>query len=163
MAIWVCRTGTKGEFEQLFFQNSCICFTRENYNFNLKEKDEKEIIKHIKLCNPDAALQTISNTWSQVNIFANRMCIGDVVIIPKKNSSIISIGIIKSDYIFDSENDFPLKHIRNIQFIKNDIDTCHFPQKLRYSMRAFRTIFSINCEEEMLTELQKEGVVLDEI
>ena len=91
------------------------------------------------------------------------MNVGDVVIIPKKNTAKISVGTIGSEYIFNSKEKFPLKHMRSIKFIKKDIDTHTFPQKLRYSMRAFRTIFSINCEEEMLEELKKKGVVFDEI
>lgn len=163
MAIWVCRTGLNGQYEKTFFENSCICLTREGFDFNLEECDKEDVINRIVELNPEAARQTISNTWSQINIFVDKMAVGDIVIIPKKNSMDISVAVIKGDYCFDSNKEFPLNHSRNIHLLAREVDTTRFPQDIRYSLGAFRTVFGIRQEGRLVEELKKAGVKFDEV
>lgn len=163
MPIWVCRTGLNGQHEKTFFENECICFTREDYNFDLAKCEKEEIINHIIKLNPDAARTTISNTWSQIDIFANKMSVGDIVIIPKKNSFDISVAIVESKYLFDKDKDFPLNHSRKIKVLAKNIATTSFPQDIRYSLGAFRTVFGIRQEDRLIEELKKAEVRFDEV
>lgn len=163
MNVWVCRTGLNGQYENIFFDYSCICLTRENMNLDLSKTSKEKIIKILYSDNPDVAKQTISNTWSQIDIFANKMCIGDIVIIPKKKSYDISVGVIESQYRYEQKATFPLIHTRKINLIAKHITTTDFPKDLRYSLGAFRSIFGIRQVEMIISELRKKGVVLDEI
>lgn len=163
MAIWVCRTGLNGQYEKTFFENSCICLTREGFDFDLAKCEKDDVIKRIVELNPEAARQTISNTWSQINIFAEKMQVDDIVIIPKKNSMDISVAIIKGGYCFDSNKAFPLNHSRKIKLLASDVDSTRFPQDIRYSLGAFRTVFGIRQEERLVEELKKAEVKFDEV
>ena len=163
MAIWVCRTGLDGQHEKTFFENSCICLTREGFDFNLAKCEKDTIIDRIVKLNPEAARQTISNTWSQINIFAEKMAVGDIVIIPKKKSFDISVAIITSEYCFDENKAFPLNHSRKIKVLATNVDTTSFPQDIRYSLGAFRTVFGIRQEERLVEELKKAEVTFDEV
>jgi len=163
MAIWVCRTGLNGQYEKTFFENSCICLTREGFDFDLTKSEKDNVIKRIVELNPEAARQTISNTWSQINIFAEKMQVNDIVIIPKKNSTDISVAIIKGSYCFDKSKVFPLNHSRKIKLLASDVDTTRFPQDIRYSLGAFRTVFGIRQEERLVDELKKAEVKFDEV
>ena len=160
MSIWVCRTGLSGQFEEIFFQNNCICLTREGFDFDLRNCEKDQIIMRISEINPDAARQTVSNTWSQINIFASKMEVGDIVIIPKKNSTDISVATVASEYCFSTELPFPLNHSRKIKLLATDIKTTNFPQDIRYSLGAFRTVFGIRQETRLLEELQRAGVCI---
>lgn len=160
MAIWVCRTGTSGQFENVFYENNAIYYTRDGFNYNLAITQKEVIVDDLSKKLDGAAKQTISNTWSQIDIFAHRMHVGDVVVVPKKNSRIIGVGIITSDYQFDAAKSFPFQHKRTVCFASNNIDTSEFPQDLKYSLRAYRTVFSIKEESRLLQELSKKGVVL---
>ena len=163
MPIWVCRTGSYGQHENLFLENNCICLTREGFDFDLVKCEKSDIESRILELNPDAARQTISNTWSQINIFAEKMAIGDVVILPKKSSSKINVAIIQGDYVYDKEQQFPLNHKRTIKVLAKDVDTTTFNQSLRYSLGAFRTVFQVRQEEQLLAELRKARVCIDEV
>ena len=163
MAIWVCRTGSYGQFENLFFSNRCIILTREGFDYNLSSASKEEIEKTIYSTSGISAKQSVRNIWSQIDIFINRMKPGDLVIIPRKKSRYISVAVIEGDYVFDGMAEFPLNHRREINLIKRDIDTSTFPQDIIYSLGAFRTIFSIRQEERLLRELAKAGVNFNEI
>lgn len=163
MPIWVCRTGSYGQYDKMFFENNCICLTREGFDFDLANCTKNDIESRIVELNPNAARQTISNTWSQINIFAKKMAIGDVVIIPRKRSSYISVAIIQGNYVFDEKQQPPLNHRRTIKVLAKDVNTTTFNQSLRYSLGAFRTVFRVRQEEELLSELKKAEVSIDEI
>lgn len=158
MAIWVCRTGNQGQYEKIFFENNAIYYTREGFDFDLAQASKEVAISRLSELMKDAARQTISNTWSQIDIFAHRMDVGDVVIVPKKNSPIIAVGVISSQYRYNPEDMFPKKHTRTVDYIAFDINTALFSQDLRYSLRAYRTVFSIRQENKLMSELRKAGV-----
>ena len=71
------------------------------------------------------------------------MKIGDLVILPLKNSRKIAIGKIVSDYIFD-EKKKPYSHIRKVEWIEKEIPRTSFDQDLLYSFGAFKTFCEIN-------------------
>ena len=110
-----------------------------------------------------AAKQTISNIWSQINIFANKMKINDVVLIPKKGQFSISVAIITGEYCFNDNAQYPEKHSRTIRVLKKDIDTTSFPRDIFHSIGAFRTIFEIKEADRLIAVLKKKGVNFDEI
>ena len=155
--IWVCRTGISGQFEKLFLDKSLICLTRENLDINLSKSEKDVVIEKIRNGDSLLAKQTISNIWSQINIFANKMGIGDLVIIPRKASRLISIAVIIGEYTFEPTKAFPLNHSRTIRVLKSEVDTVSFPQEIKYSLGAFRTIFGVRQVDELIDLLEKEG------
>lgn len=158
MAIWVCRTGPHGEYEDSIFQNNQIYMTRLGFNYSLMQCDKESIISAIAQMNDGSSRQTISNIWSQIDIFSNRMKIGDVVVIPKKGKYEISIARITGQYEYDSIAPGMFQHKRNINIIATKIDTNSFPRDIFYSLGAFRAIFSIQQEERFIKELRKKGI-----
>lgn len=163
MAIWVCRTGLNGQYEKLFFEKRRICLTRPGFDFDLSKCDKNTILNRIVELNPKVTQQTVVNIWSQMNIFVSKMKSNDIVIIPRKSSPFISVSIIRGEYCFIKNNPFPLNHTREIDLLATDIITTSFPQDIRYSLGAFRTIFGIRQETRLIVELQKMGVKMSEI
>lgn len=158
MAIWVCRTGTFGEYEYNIFECHEIYLTRAGYNLDLKGKSKEEIISLISEHNEGCSRQTISNIWSQIEIFVNRMQPGDIVIIPKKGKYEISVAKITSEYEYKSTAPDVFRHRRSVAFIARGIGTTAFPKDLFYSLGAYRAIFSIKQESRLLAELRKIGL-----
>ncbi len=158
MAIQVCRTGNQGQYEKTFYENSAIYYTRDGFDFDLAQSSKDVVISRLSELMKDAARQTISNTWSQIDIFSHRMNVGDIVIVPKKNSPITAVGIISSQYRYKPDDMFPQKHTRSVDYIAFDINTALFSQDLRYSLRAYRTVFSIRQENKLMDELRRAGV-----
>ena len=163
MAIWVCRTGLNGQYAEDFLKDNKIYLTRDNLSFDLGKAKKSFVINSLYSNSPAAARQTIYNTWSQIDIFANRMSIGDIVIIPKKSSTLVSVGVIKGNYIFSERAVFPYVHSREIKVLSRNIDTTDFSQNIKYSLDAFRTIFSIRQEDEIRQLLIGKGVCFNEV
>ena len=122
MAIQVCRTGNQGQYEKTFYENSAIYYTRDGFDFDLAQSSKDVVISRLSELMKDAARQTISNTWSQIDIFSHRMNVGDIVIVPKKNSPITAVGIISSQYRYKPDDMFPQKHTRSVDYIAFDIE-----------------------------------------
>ena len=163
MSVWVCRTGSDGRFNDLFFDKSQIYLTRENLDYDVSLVEKEEILSHLHAEMSTAAKQTISNIWSQINIFANKMKINDVVLIPKKGHFSISVAIITGEYCFNDHAQYPEKHSRTVRILKKDIDTTSFPRDIFHSIGAFRTIFEIKEADRLIAVLKKKGVNFDEV
>lgn len=158
MAIWVCRTGANGQFAKVFFENNAIYLTRDGLYFNIAEASKEDVINRLNELQPGAAKQTIGNVWSQVDMFARRMNIGDIVLIPQKSTPQISVGKITSEYRYACNKGFPFQHERTVSFIHHAINTTTFPHDIRCTLGAFRTIFSINQEERMIDIFKELGL-----
>ena len=158
MAIWVCRTGSKGEYETHMYSNRQIYLTRRGYDDDIKKSSKEMLTKITQEIHPDASRQTISNIWSQIDIFANRMSVGDIVLIPQKGKHKISVARIISDYKFESSADELFKHQRDIEVIKSGLDFSKFPRDIFYSLGAFRAIFSLKQEDRFIKLLNKIGI-----
>lgn len=163
MSVWVCRTGSDGRFNDLFFETSKIYLTREDIDYNLADQSKDSIIEKMETEMSSAARQTISNIWSQLNIFANKMQINDIVLIPKKGAFSVSVAQIVGEYVFNETLAFPLKHSRKIKILKKDIDTTTFPRDIFHTIGAFRTIFEVKESDRLIAVLKKRGVNFDEI
>jgi restriction system protein len=144
MTLFLARAGKFGENENYFLENNEICMIwQELSNVNLSNVKTQEQLKEILLNTYQEQLKSVPNWASQIWIHLNKMKIGDLVILPLKNSRKIAIGKIISDYIFDPKKK-PYSHIRKVEWIKKEIPRTSFDQDLLYSFGAFKTFCEIN-------------------
>ena len=81
------------------------------------------------------------------------MQIGDYVLIPHKGSRYYTLGKVISNYCFCDSDENGLWHSRDIEILEIDIPREIFSQSMRYSLGAYRTIFKVREEEELLTTI----------
>ena len=144
MTLFLARAGKFGENENYFLENNEICMIwQELSDVNLSNIKTQEQLKEILLNTYQEQLKSVPNWASQIWIHLNKMKIGDLVILPLKNSRKIAIGKIISDYIFDPKKK-PYSHIRKVEWIKKEIPRTSFDQDLLYSFGAFKTFCEIN-------------------
>lgn len=149
--IWVVRAGKKATYANRILYECRIFLPWEGYKISLSEyknlQEYRELVREEK--GVDNAT-SISNWSGQINSFVNEMQINDYVLVPMYKSRSYALAIIKGDYAFNSNDKDKLYHSRIVEFVCTDIPADIFSQPIRYSLGAFRTIFKIRQEEEIL-------------
>ncbi|MBR3356228.1 MAG: hypothetical protein IKG46_00050 [Solobacterium sp.] len=151
--IWVCRSGKHGKDYDEVRKFSDVFMGWDGYRLDLSglinREDFKELV--IKEKNP-AARTTISNWAGQLYSFCREMQKGDFVLVPNLNAKEFLLARIVGDYRFEADRMYP--HVRRIEVLKEGISRSLFSQSTQYSLGAFRTVFKVRQEEEILTVAQ---------
>lgn len=116
------RAGKEGEQEKLALELSVITIGWNNLPdlSKLSSKDDLEIL--YQKYHPGSSRNKISNQVRQIWNFVKRIKKNDFVLIPlkTKNSQILSMGIVESDYEYKQIAD-DVKHIRHVRWLKEVI------------------------------------------
>lgn len=154
--LWVCRSGKNAKNIDLFYKNNKIYLPWENYCIDLSHIDNldemKIIVKDQK--NTDNT-KSISNWASQLYTFANLIKIDDYVLIPEEKSNHFTLAKVISPYKYIDNKDILFHHSYDVEFIYKHIPSSIFPQNIRYSLGAFRSLFKANLEKEIFSIIEK--------
>ena len=147
MALWVCRAGRNGEYENYFLEKRLVAITWKNMDADLTKLQTKDDFKStLSKIYPDDKKNTISNYAGQLYTFVHSMNIGDKVLLPSKiNPGLFYVGTIQSDCKYTGEE--PYTHTRAVTWDSKTIDKKDLDQDIIYSLGAFLTIFSIDDEK----------------
>lgn len=150
MAMWLCRAGRNGEFENKFLEDGCIYCTWDNLSVSInKFPTKKDLQQHFEGHDPDVKTKTAINWASQVWPFGHEMQIGEIVVLPSKIKPVIHFGKITGEYIFAKDNENPYHHVRTVDWFACDIPRRNFDQDILYSFGAFMTICRIKQEKRI--------------
>ena len=145
--LWIVRAGANGERELAAIQDSRLYPGFLEVRDLSDRNDRESIAEHLRLVMPDAGDGRIRNFAAQLNQFANRIEPGDYVVLPRKLTDGVAIGIVRGGYEFDSET--PQKHSRKVDWKNESIARDTFKQDLRHSFGAFMTICEIKRNEAL--------------
>jgi restriction system protein len=153
---WVMRAGKESVYLNKFVEGSRIYLPWEGYKVNLSKLDSREDFKQLVIKEKgDQNRTTISNWGGMLYSFSKEMEIGDCVLIPAKHSKSYILAKISEEYEFNSRDKDGLYHSRKIEIKKTDIPREIFSQQIIYSLGAFRTIFKVIYEDEVMDTIQK--------
>lgn len=116
--------------------------------------DRESILGHLQAELADQGKNRLRNFAAQLNQFVNRIQIGDYVVMPRKVTNGVAIGIVKSDYQFNTED---FKHSRDVEWKVESLPRDTFKQDLRHSFGAFMTI----CEIKRNSAVERVETVLE--
>jgi len=153
--IWVCRPGKHGnDFDQVQRYGD-IFLGWDGYRLDLYSLQTREQFKElvIKEKNPSART-TISNWAGQLYSFCCEMKKGDYVLVPNRNAKEFLFAQITGEYRYEPVRQYP--HVRKIDVIKETVSRDQFSQSTQYSLGAYRTIFKVKQEDEILKVMQVE-------
>lgn len=154
--IWVCRAGRNSIYLDTFLRTHKVYLPWEGFKVNLKPFSSREQLKIIvRNEKGDVARTSISNWAGQLYTFSQEMQVGDYVLIPHKASRFFSLAKVLSDYRFCDCDENGLWHSRDIEILDAEIPREVFSQSMRYSLGAYRTVFKVRDEEELLTTITK--------
>ena len=145
MSLWLVRAGKYSEHESRFMEDGRIYLTWEGLTESdlgpIKDYDgiKKLLIEKY----PGEPTRRIGNWSGQIWAFALAMKPGDWVVVPRKASSSIAIGEIKSGYTFDPAADEMYRHYRTVKWLNTNVPRSAFDQDLLYSFGAIMTVCEI--------------------
>jgi len=153
--LWIVRAGAHGERELAAIeQNRLLPGFLETGD--LSELISREaILSHLQQVLPDEGANRLRNFSAQLNQFVNRIEVGDYVVMPRKVTNGVAIGVVTGDYQFDGASD--AKHSRAVEWREESLPRDTFKQDLRHSFGAFMTV----CEIQRNSALERVIAVLD--
>jgi restriction system protein len=154
--IWVCRAGINSAYLDDFLHDKKVYIPWDGFKVDLKQFTDREQMKAlVRSEKGDVAKTSISNWSGQLYTFCWEMKEGDYVLVPHKRSRNFSFGKLVSDYSFSAYNKNKLWHSRDIEIVMDDIPREAFSQSMRYSLGAYRTIFKVKDEDELLASIAR--------
>ncbi|MGE3063297.1 MAG: restriction endonuclease [bacterium] len=145
MSLWLVRAGRHGEQEQGALDNNVVTIGWNEFDDLSKIKSREELTELYLKLNPGSKKMKVANEVGQIWRFIREIQKGDLVALPLKMQSGISIGKVESDYEY-KEITPNIKHIRHVKWIKT-IPRSAFDQDILYSLGAFMTVCQIERNE----------------
>ena len=153
--LWIVRAGARGERELAAIEQSKL-FPGFLGVSDLTQKGSRDaILAHLQEVLPAEGTNRLRNFAAQLNQFVNKIEIGDYVVMPRKLTNGVAIGVVNGDYQFDAASHF--KHARAVEWQEVSLPRDTFKQDLRHSFGAFMTI----CEIKRNSALERVKAVLE--
>lgn len=138
MAVWLIRAGKYGEDESTALeQGLSIIGWREMPDLSGVASYEEMKDRHVEVY-PDMSPKAVSNHAAQVWAFVRRIQVGDIAVLPLKTRFAVAMGRVTGEY--DYRNG---RHVRPVDWIREEVPRKDFGQDLLYSLGAFMTVCRI--------------------
>src|SRR5687768_16687426 len=99
MALWLTRTGTRGEHAPRFFAEDRIYLTWEGLSdYLLSFESQQGLRERLATLYPGSTRARLLNWGSQIWAFAKEMAVGDWVVVPLKGQPYVAVGEITGRY-----------------------------------------------------------------
>lgn len=112
---------------------------------------------------PDAKVRSVAGQAGVLTRFRDEMRVGDVVVAPYKPDSTINLGVIASDYYFESAATIH-RHRRRVEWKRTGLPRSLFSQPALYEIGSVLAVFRIRRHaEEFLAALDSPDESLDSL
>ena len=153
--LWMIRAGRRGERE-----NDAINLGKALVGFSevgdLTGCDRQAIFAALQEAYPDTGRKTLLNFTAQLNQLVNRIETGDYVVMPRKSTDVVALGIIKGDYRYEKD-ELGYHHTRTVEWKREDQPRASFKQDLLYSFGASMTV----CEIQRNSAMERVKAVME--
>lgn len=157
MALWLVRAGRHGEQEALALDNDIAVIGWSDLPDLAPVKTREELEVLCRNTYPNDKPNTVTNWVGQIWAFRERIQVGDLVVLPFKSRSAVSVGRVAGPYQYRMDLGEDTHHTRPVQWLRTDLPRSTFEQDLLYSFGAFMTVCQIqrnNAEERVRAILQ---------
>lgn len=154
--VFLVRAGGDGGDENYALDHGVAILGFLEYPSLAKASDYDSILDLIKTAAPDQKPRAAVNHARQLWAFALKMKEGDIVVLPRKLTSQVALGVVKGSYQYVKVGGIP-RHTRRVDWIRPDVPRSVFSQDLLSSFGAFMTVCSItrNSAEERVAAILK--------
>lgn len=152
MAVWLVRAGRSGEREDFALENSVAVIGWDELPDLSGVSSREDVLQLLAEAHPEDNPKRLLNWAAQVWMFVGRIQPGDLVVLPLKHRSAIAVGRATGGYEYRPENPPGARHVRPVEWIRDDLPRTAFDQDLLYSLGAFLTVCQIrrnNAEERI--------------
>ncbi|HWE90131.1 MAG TPA: restriction endonuclease [Pseudonocardiaceae bacterium] len=145
MHAWLVRAGKAGERERWAIDRGCTGAGFGEIRDLSDLTDRAGVLAAVAGDVPDAQRGAVRNFAAQLWALRDRMSVGDLVVMPLKNSPYLAIGRVTGDYQYASdETNAERRHRRSVEWVVTDVPRTLVKQDLLYSLGAFSTICEIS-------------------
>ena len=119
---------------------------------NILDMVREEIEELLRVRHSEAKPKTLTNWAGQVWTFVGKIQPDDLVVLPLKHRSAIAVGRVTGGYEYRPDNPPGARHVRPVEWVRDDLPRTAFDQDLLYSLGAFLTVCQIkrnNAEERI--------------
>lgn len=141
--IYLARAGGNGEDEDRALEHNIAIIGFQEVPSLTSATDYDGIHKIVAQAFPDAKPRAVGNFAGQLYAFAVAMKEGDLVVLPRKLTSQIAIGLVTGPYEHRQIGD-TFRHARSVKWLQTDLPRTVFEQDLLYSLGAFMTVCNIS-------------------
>ncbi|MBG6199967.1 restriction system protein [Labrenzia sp. EL_13] len=153
--LWIVRAGARGERELAAIDQGKLMPGFLEVGDLSKIGSREAILGHLQEVLPNEGTNRLRNFAAQLNQFVNQIRIGDYVVMPRKGTNGVAIGVVTGEYEFDPDSAY--KHARAVDWKQEALPRDTFKQDLLYSFGAFMTI----CEIKRNSALERIKAVLE--
>lgn len=138
MSVWLVRAGKFGEDESLALEKGWAVVGWEEMP-DLSDINSYEEMKQKQAeVYPDMSPKAVINNAAQLWTFLHRIKEGDVIALPLKTRSAIALGKVLGPYEYTED-----RHVRRVNWVRDDVPRSSIGQDLLYSLGAFMTVCAI--------------------
>ena len=142
-AAWLIRAGRRGEREDFNIENGIASMGWDDLPDLAEVSKREDMVDMIRRRMPDASERRIAAHASQLWTLRARVSSGDLVVLPRKRTSQIALGIVTREYRYRDEADPKFRHAVSVDWKRTDIPRTAVRQDLLYSLGSARTVCSI--------------------
>jgi len=138
MAVWLIRAGKNGEDEKAALEKglAIVGWIEMPDSSDIASYDEMKLRQAEYY--PDWSPKAVMNRAAQFWAFTNKIQKGDIAVLPLKTRSMVALGKVTGKYEFRDG-----RHVRTVEWVRENIPRSDFGQDLLYSMGAFMTVCQI--------------------
>lgn len=143
-AAWLIRAGRQGENEDMVIEQGIACLGWHEIPSLSDVSSRADIEDMILREHPDSATNKgrIANWVTQLWSLRNQVRRGDLVVLPRKRTSQIALGVVTRDYWYRSDAE-SCRHAVSVEWKHTDIPRTAVKQDLLYSLGSMLTICQI--------------------
>lgn len=139
--LWIVRAGRHGERESPAIEENKLFPGFIEVGDLSTRNSRDEIFEHLQEVLSGLKFNALRNFAAQLNQFANKIKKGDYVVMPRKGTNEVAIGIVTGSYKYDDNS--PYKHSLAVDWKNESVSRNVFKQDLRHSLGAFLTICEV--------------------
>jgi restriction system protein len=141
--VFMARAGRNGEDEEYVLEHNTAVIGFKDVPSLEGAMDYDSVLKRVMESRPQAKPRAAANFAGQLWTFAGDMKLGDIVVLPRKLTSQISLGRVTGPYQYKKVGD-SFRHTRAVKWEQSDIPRTAFEQDLLYSFGAAMTVCNIS-------------------
>jgi restriction system protein len=144
MTVWVVKGGRGGFREERFVARSVIGIGWGELGDLSRYPDRDAMRAAYRGAHPGRSASHVNTQVAQMWAFANRMQVGDPVVVPFLGSPEIAVGEIRGPYRWLRDGDPDMPHVRDVRWEVTDVPRIAFDPDLRYSFGGSVTVCSVS-------------------
>ena len=144
-AAWLIRAGSKGEGEELVIEQGIACLGWHELPSLSEVSSRDDIEEMIRRELPEHASNRmrITNWATQLWSLCTQVRRGDLVVLPRKRTSQIALGVVTREYWYRSDAETTMRHAVSVDWKRTDVPRTAVKQDLLQSLGSARSICQI--------------------